>query len=128
MLISPQTKVIGVSTAQVQHGPQFADLRRELPIMILSGDENPPYLNEAERLQKLFVAGRPKLGTGSKLEDMTLWFYGKGKIPTKLQGAKLISEPSLKVPEKIAKFMKSRLIDNPDAKEWAWKERKLPHE
>ena len=96
--------------------------------MILAGDENPLYFNEAERLQKLFVAGRPKLGTGNKLEDMTLWFYGKGKTPTKLQGAKLIAEPSLKVPEKIAKFIKSRLIDNPDAKDWVWKERKKPHE
>ncbi len=128
VLISPQTKVVGVNTAQVQHGPQFADLRRDLPIMILAGDENPLYFNEAERLQKLFVAGRPKIGAGSKLEDMTLWFYGKGKTPTKLQGAKLVSEPSLKAPEKIAKFIKSRLIDNPDAKEWVWKERKKPHE
>jgi pimeloyl-ACP methyl ester carboxylesterase len=128
VLISPQTKVIGVNSAQLQHSQQFADLRRDLPIMILAGDGNPLYFNEAERLQKLFVAGRPKLGTGNKLEDMTLWFYGKGKISTKLQGAKLISEPSLKVPEKIAKFMKSRLIDNPDAKEWVWKERKKPHE
>ncbi len=128
VLISPQTKVVGVNTAQVQHGQQFADLRRDLPIMILAGDENPLYFNEAERLQKLFVAGRPKIGAGNKLEDMTLWFYGKGKTPTKLQGAKLISEPSLKAPEKIAKFIKSRLIDNPDAKEWVWKERKKPHE
>ena len=128
VLISPQTKVTGVNTAQLQHSQQFADLRRDLPIMILAGDENPLYFNEAERLQKLFVAGRPKIGASNKLEDMTLWFYGKGKTPTKLQGAKLISEPSLKTPEKIGKFIKSRLIDNPDAKEWVWKERKKPHE
>jgi hypothetical protein len=35
---------------------------------------------------------------------------------------------SLKVPGTIANFIKTRLIVNPDAKEWAWKERKLPHE
>jgi pimeloyl-ACP methyl ester carboxylesterase len=129
VLISPVTRVTGLNSAQqVLHNQQFQDLRRDLPIMILAGDESPQYFNEAERLQKLFVGGRPKLGAGNKLDDMTLWFYGKGKTNTKLQGAKLISEVSLKVPEKIAKFMKVRLVDNPDAKQWVWKERKKPHE
>ena len=127
VLISPQTKVIGVNSAQMLRSPQFADLRRDLPVMILAGDENPLYFNEAGTAAKSVRcrASPRKLGLQW---DMTLWFYGKGKISTKLQGAKLVAEPSLKVPEKIGKFMESRLIKNPDAKEWVWKERKKPYE
>jgi pimeloyl-ACP methyl ester carboxylesterase len=129
VLISPQTKVTGLTRAQeFVHTKQFSDLRRDLPIMILAGDENKPYFDEAERLQKVFIAGRPKILAGAKLDDVTLWTFGKGKTPTKLQGAKLISDNSLKVPGTIGKFIKSRLIDNPDAKQWVWKERKKPHE
>ena len=61
-----------------------------------------------------------------KPESKTVWFFTK--IDTPLQGTKLLAEPSLKVPEKIVAFLKIRLVTNPDAKEWVWKERKLPHE
>jgi pimeloyl-ACP methyl ester carboxylesterase len=126
VLISPQTRVIGLNASQVLHDQQFQEMRRNLPVMIIAGNQNNLYFNEAKTLQKLFVSGRPKLDSKNKLDDMTVWFYGN--VDTKLQGAKLTSEVSLKVPEKIVKFMKTRLIDNPDAKEWVWKERKLPHE
>ena len=132
VLISPQIKVAGLTAnvAQVMHSPQFADLRRDLPIMILAGDENNAYFSEAERLSAEFLKGRPKVNLSNKKnkpEDLTLWFYGKGQTTTKLQGAKLISEVP-EVHERIERFIKSRLIENPDAKDWVWKERKSPYE
>jgi pimeloyl-ACP methyl ester carboxylesterase len=126
VLISPQTRVTGLNTSQLLHDQQLADLRRNLPVMIVAGNQNNTYFNEAKTLQKLFVSGRPKLDSKNKLDDMTLWFYSN--VDTKLQGATLLSEVSLKMPDKIGKFIKSRLVDNPDAKEWVWKERKSPYE
>jgi pimeloyl-ACP methyl ester carboxylesterase len=129
VLVSPQTSHIpGINSAQFLHDPKYRDLRADLSIMILAGDQNPTYFNEAKQLRTLFESGRPKLDSNSKYEDMTLWFFDKGKTDTKLQGAKLLAEPSLKMPEKIQNFLDYRLIKNPDAKEWVWKERKLPHE
>jgi pimeloyl-ACP methyl ester carboxylesterase len=132
VLISPQTKVAGLNTAtaKVLHDPDFRDLRLNLPIMILAGDENPAYFKEAETLHNEFQKGRPKPDSKqSKPEDWTLWFYGKGRTSTKLQGAQLLAEPSMKVVlERIQTFIKARLVDNPDAKEWVWKERKKPYE
>ncbi len=126
VLISPQIRVTGLNAAQVLHDPEFRDLRANLPVMLLAGNQNNTYFSEVKALQKVFANGRPKLGNDNKLEDMTLWFYGN--VNTKLQGMKLLAEPSLAVPDKIKTFIKSRLIDNPDAKEWVWKERKLPHQ
>ncbi len=129
VLISPQTKVTGLNTARILHDQEFHDLRTNLPIMIIAGDESPNYFKEAETLHNEFVKGRPKLDSKeAKPEDWTLWFYGKGQTSTKLQGAKLLAEPSLKVPEKIQRFIKARLVENPDAKDWIWKERKKPYE
>jgi pimeloyl-ACP methyl ester carboxylesterase len=127
VLVSPQTtRITGLNTSQFLHDSQLSDLRRNLPIMIVAGNQNPTFFSEAKTLQKLFVAGRPKLDNKNKLEDMTLWFYSN--VDTKLQGAKLLSDNSLKMPEKIGKFIDSRLVKNPDAKEWVWKERKSPYE
>jgi pimeloyl-ACP methyl ester carboxylesterase len=132
VLISPVTKrVTALNTARILHDAEYRDLRMNLPIMILAGDESPTYFKEAEALHNEFLKGRPKLDSkAAKPEDFTLWFYGKGQTGTKLQGAKLLAEPSLKgkTLERIQRFMKARLVDNPDAKEWAWKERKLPYE
>ncbi len=125
VLISPQTKVTGLNAAKVLHDP---DLRTNLPVMIIAGDESPSYFKEAEMLHNEFVKGRPKPDSNAKLEDLTLWYFSKGKTATKLQGAKLLAEPSLKVPERIQKFINARLVVNPDAKEWSWKERKKPYE
>ncbi len=132
VLISPLTKrVTALNTARVLHDPEYRDLRMNLPIMILAGDENPTYFREAEVLHNEFLKGRPKLDSNdAKPEDFTLWFYGKGQTSTKLQGAKLLAEPSLKaeVLKRIQRFIKARLVDNPDAKDWGWKERKLPYQ
>ena len=45
-------------------------------------------------------------------------------MDTPLQGAKLLAEPSLNVPDKIEDFLKVWLVNNSRVKEWAgWKER-----
>lgn len=130
VLISPVTKrVTGLNTARILHEVEYRDLRMSLPIMILAGDENATYFKEAEVLHNEFVKGRPKLDKSAKPEDFTLWFYGKGQTSTKLQGAKLLAEPSMKAKsmERIERFLKARLVDNPDAKDWVWKFLKLPY-
>jgi pimeloyl-ACP methyl ester carboxylesterase len=122
VLISPATNVSGLKTAQRMKTPEIC---RELPVMIVAGNKSKDRFAEAERLYKQFVSGRPA-ADDDKPESMTVWFFKK--IDTPLQGSKLLAEPSLKVPEKIVTFLSSRLVKNADAREWVWKERKLPYE
>ena len=94
--------------------------------MIVVGNKSRDHLAEADRLHKLFVAARPP-AADDKPESISVWYF-KQKIDTPLQGAKLVAEPSLKVPDKIAAFLKTWLVNNPDVKDAVWKERKLPYE
>ena len=92
VLISPVTKrVTALNTARILHDPEFRDLRMNLSIMVLAGDESPTYFKEAETLYNEFNKGRPKPDINAKpedkIKDLTLWFFGKGKVSTKLQGA-----------------------------------------
>ena len=123
-LISPVTNVVGLkpTTAQVMRMPEVC---RDLSVMIAVGNKNKERLKEAEQLRSQFVKARP-LADNDKPESITVYFFAK--LDTQLQGTKLLAEPSLKVPEKVVAFLKVRLVTNPDAKEWVWKERKLPHE
>ena len=93
--------------------------------MILAGNKSKERFVEADRLRSQFVKSRPP-AEDDKPESITVYFFKK--IDTSLQGAELLAEPSLKVPEKIVAFLKVRLIKNPDASEWHWRELKLPHE
>jgi hypothetical protein len=92
--------------------------------MIAAGNKSKEHLVEAERLRSLFVKARPP-AESAKPESITVWLYNK--IDTPLQGAKLVAEPSLKVPDKIVAFLKVWLVENPEAKGWEWKERKRPY-
>jgi len=121
VLISP-VKVTSLNTMQVMKRQEIC---RDLPVMIAVGNKNKQYLQEADLLRKMFVRERPPVDD-DKPESATVWFFKK--IDTPLQGAKLLAEPSLKLPDKIREFLKARLVANEDAKEWVWKERKLPHE
>ena len=78
--------------------------------MIVVGNKSKDYVADAERLRTLFVKARPP-ADDDKPESITVWYFKK--IDTQLQGAKLLAEPSLKVPEKIVSFLKVRLITNP---------------
>jgi pimeloyl-ACP methyl ester carboxylesterase len=120
-LISPVTNVVGLkpTTAQVMRIPEVC---RDLSVMIAVGNKNKERFKEAEQLGSQFVKARPAAAN----DTITVYFFKK--LDTPLQGVKLMAEPSLKVPEKIVAFLTVRLIKNPDAKDWVWKERKLPHE
>jgi pimeloyl-ACP methyl ester carboxylesterase len=126
VLISPKTNVIGLNTMKIVKMPVQAPICSFLPVMIVAGNQKPanPYLKDAEQIRTIFVIARPP-AVNAKPQSMTVWSF---KIGTQLQGTKLLAEPSLKVPEKIALFMKARLVTNDDAKDWGWKPRKLPHE
>jgi pimeloyl-ACP methyl ester carboxylesterase len=126
VLISPKTNVTGLNTMKIVKMPIQMPICSFLPVMIVVGKQKPgnPYLKDAEQLRTIFVNARPPADS-AKPESMTVWSF---KIDTQLQGTKLLGEPSLKVPEKIAAFMKARLVTNDDAKDWGWKPVKLPHE
>ena len=122
VLISPTVKVTGLNTLQVMKRPE---IHRDLPVMIVVGNKSKSHFAEADRLRNMFVKERPPVDD-DKPESITVWFFKK--IDTQLQGSKLLAEPSLNVPEKICAVLKTRLVTNEEAKEWAWKERKRPHE
>ena len=122
VLISPVTNVPALKTPQVMKMPAVC---RDLSVMIVVGNKSKEHFAEADRLRSLFVKSRPP-ADDDKPESMTVWFFKK--IDTTLQGSKLLAEPSLKVPEKIVAVLNVRLVKSDDAKEWVWKERKLPHE
>jgi pimeloyl-ACP methyl ester carboxylesterase len=123
VLISPATKVTGLkpSTAQAMKVPEVC---RDLPVMIIVGNKNKTRFAEAEHLCSEFLHSRPP-PEDKKLESKTVFFF---KHDTALQGTKLLAEPSLNLPDRIVAFLTVRLVKNEDAKEYAWKERKLPHQ
>jgi pimeloyl-ACP methyl ester carboxylesterase len=122
VLISPVSNVTGLKTAQIMKMPEIV---HDLPVMLTAGKQSKDYFADADRFCKQFKNARPP-AEDDKPENITVWFYNK--IDTKLQGAKLLNEPSLAVNEKIGKFFSARMVTNPAAKEWGWKERRLPHE
>jgi pimeloyl-ACP methyl ester carboxylesterase len=123
VLISPVTNIPALKTSYVKQ--MMPAIFRDLSVMIAAGNKSKEFFQESERLSNQFVKSRP-VADDNKLESKTVWFFRK--IETPLQGTKLLDEPSLRLPEKVVEFMKKRLIVNPDAKEWTWKERKKPHE
>jgi len=123
VLISPLTNVPALKIALLMRN--LPEVRHDLPLMIALGNKSKDRVAEAERLNSLFLKLRPP-ADDNKPESHTIWYFSK--IETPLQGAKLLAEPSLKVPEKIASFMSTWLVKNFDAKDWSWAERKRPYE
>jgi hypothetical protein len=93
-------------------------------VMILVGKKNPTRLADADRLHALFAGMRPGQ-SDQKPDDRTLWY---GPLDTTLQGVKMLDDDALGVPPLIAKVIRSRTIDNVEAKNYGWKERKFPHQ
>jgi hypothetical protein len=121
VLISPEMAFRGLDTKAAISSPE---LRSTMPVMILVGKKNPTRFADAERLYGIFSKGRP-VPEDEALESQTVWY---GRLDTSLQGIKLMDEASLNVPKRIGQFFYYRLVKNPDAKKFVWKERKLPHE
>jgi hypothetical protein len=62
-----------------------------------------------------------------KKQTDTTWFYQR--LNTKLQGTKLLEVKDLAVSEEIIyPFLKLRMLDADQAKDWTWKALKKPHE
>jgi pimeloyl-ACP methyl ester carboxylesterase len=125
VLISPEMNFRGFNTRKAVNVPA---VRGDISTMILVGKmgtgSTAKAMKEAETFYSLFQKSHPA-ADDQKLESQTLVF---GPLNTKLQGAKLLEEPSLKVQGYICKYINGRLVKNPDAKKWVWKERKHPHE
>jgi hypothetical protein len=118
VLLSPEVSFKGLPLVTLNE-----DLRKSLPVLILVGKEDPKSLNEAERVAKIFSFKRiqPK-----KSEDQTYFFKS---LKTKLQGVKLLEPKTLDTADKlILPFLKLRLKDAEQAKDWNWKKLKKPHE
>lgn len=122
VLISPVTKFKGSTAQRAMTMPYVRD---ELSVMIVVGSKGPQYVRVAEPLNNLFKSKRSS-EENLKLGSRTLFYLSN--IDTPLQGCKLLDEPSLNIASKIVSFVKLRLIANPQAKDWPWKERKHPHE
>ncbi len=101
-------------------------VRSELSVMILAGNKGPQYMRVADALNNLFKSPPRPDETKLAIESKTLLFLSN--IATPLQGCKLLDEPSLNIKGKIVSFLDLRLVKNPQAKDWVWKERKHPHE
>ncbi|MGA2032367.1 MAG: alpha/beta fold hydrolase [Thermoguttaceae bacterium] len=121
VLISPLYNFKGLSAKPALDN---VVVRGDIPIMFLVGKQSPKALAEATRIRKAMDAYHPTPDADHK-DQQTLFF---GQLDTSLQGAKLLDEPSLKVSGHIRQFITLRLIKGIDAKTYAWKERKRPHE
>jgi hypothetical protein len=119
VLVSPVKNVVGLKPPTSQVTKALLQGRADLPLLILAGSKNKVGYAEAERLHSLFIKSRPP-ADDAKPESITVWFFKN--ISTSLQGAELLNEPDLKVPDKIVRFMTVWLVKNPDAKKWKWRE------
>ena len=123
VLISPVTKFKG-STAQ--QAMKLPEVHRDMSVMIVVGNKLKDHVLVAEQLNNMFKKARPSEDE-LKVSSRTLFYFSN--IDTALQGCKLLDEPSLNMPAKIAHFLQLRLVDNQIAKDkWVWRVLKFPHE
>jgi dienelactone hydrolase len=116
VLLSPQVTFKGLPLV-----PMPEEKRKNLPVLIVVGKQDSKSRDEAERVSKIFKRVPPKLD-----EDRT-YFYKP--LETKLQGTKLLETKSLEITDKlILPFLKLRLKDADEVKDWGWKPLKKPHE
>jgi pimeloyl-ACP methyl ester carboxylesterase len=115
VLLSPDVSFKGLPLA-----PFAEDIRRNIPVLILVGKDDPKSLNEAERVAKIFKRSPPK-----KDEDTTYFFR---TLDTKLQGTKLFEPKTLNTDRMISQFLELRLVQADEVKNWTWKALKKPHE
>jgi alpha-beta hydrolase superfamily lysophospholipase len=117
VLLSPEMSYKGLSFPAAP----LEDQKKTLPVLILAGKDDPKSLDEADRVAKFFKRPAPKEQT------KTTYFFQK--LDGKLQGTKLLEVKKLSVSEQmIYPFLKLRMLDSDDAKDWTWKALKKPHE
>jgi pimeloyl-ACP methyl ester carboxylesterase len=115
VLLSPEVSFKGLPLA-----PFSEEIRKNIPVLILVGKDDPKSFGEAERVAKIFKRIPPK-----KDEDTTYFFK---PLDTKLQGTKLLEPKTLNTDKIISQFLQLRLVQPDEAKNWTWKTLKKPHE
>ena len=122
VLISPDTSVRGLTT-NINKALAMPVVKNSVPVMLLVGGKgNNSRLTDTERLFKIITRARGPVPEDA--DAVTVWYK---KLDTSLQGIKLVDEESLRVPERIGKVL-TALLKRLDAKKYAWKLRKAPHE
>ena len=121
VLISPDMSFRGLNIKPALNAPE---IRKNLPVLVLVGKGNPTRAADAKRVYDMFKTARPP-AADEKLESQTVWFK---RLDTSLQGIKLVDEASLDVPKWIGRFLYFRLVKNPDAADYRWEPRTLPHQ
>jgi hypothetical protein len=121
VLISPERSFRGLP---VKAAAAYPAVQQDIALLILVGKKDAKAFEEGKRIHGLFERSHPEPAGGDKIDRKTLWF---GKFDTSLQGTKLL-DPKFNVPSIIADFILRRLEKSEESKEWAWRERRVPHE
>ena len=116
VLLSPQWSFHGLNVKQAM---AHRIMLGRLSVMIAVGDENSRDVQQAKRFEAIFKRNQPN-AEAEKIEDRTLFYV---PLETSLQGTKLLGEPSLKVQQRIAYFIKLRLVDQ----NFVWQDRTPEH-
>jgi len=123
VLISPELSFRGLPIRQAAAHPA---VQSDVAMLILVGKQDPKALEESKRIYGLFEKHHPepaRIGTADPNDLRTLFYV---KLDTRLQGAKLL-DPKFNVAALTAEFIRRRLIQSDESKNWTWQERKFPH-
>jgi pimeloyl-ACP methyl ester carboxylesterase len=121
VLISPEMSFRGLPTRKAAMYPR---VQRDIAVMIVVGKRDPKALAEAKRLHGIFAKLHPEPVGDDKLDRQTLFL---NELDTTLQGTKLL-DPKFDLPAVISGFIQRRLVKSDAAKDWTWRERKVPYE
>jgi pimeloyl-ACP methyl ester carboxylesterase len=113
VLISPQRSFRGL---QIKSLLSQRAIVGQLSMMLLVGSEDKRAEQEARQLYTSLKRFHPN-ADAAKPADRTLFYLS---LPTSLQGTKMFEAPELQVAERIAGFIKVRLVDQA----FPWKKRK----
>jgi pimeloyl-ACP methyl ester carboxylesterase len=121
VLISPEISFRGLP---IRKAATYPHVQRDIAVMIVVGKHDAKALAEAKRLYGMFAKSHPEPVGDDKLDRQTLFL---GELDTTLQGTKLL-DPKFNLPAVIADFIQRRLVKSDAAKDWTWRERKVPYE
>ncbi len=140
VLISPEPTSHGLPLKAAAANPV---IQHDIAMMILVGKQ-PKAVERANRIYGLFEKSHTELVGDTKIDACNLFFL---RVDTSLQGTKLLEpnmgvrielytkaegakkfDPKVTVQELIADFIHRRLERSEESRDWAWRERKVPHE
>jgi pimeloyl-ACP methyl ester carboxylesterase len=112
VLISPQWQFRSLQMRPAMNQPVIL---RQIATMILVGEQDARAMKEAKGLYSMLKRLHPT-ADAENLDERTLVFE---PLSTSLQGTKMLDAPELKIPQWIAWFIKTRVVD----REFPWKRR-----